>query len=418
MQTKIRVIKSLANLFLAISCFYCALAYSVQCHGEVLYRVTPLLTNGQLGATFSYPAGINRFGDVCGTYKKSNYLHAPFLYKDSTGVGCLLTNTPLIDAFASGINDLGQIALMGTTGNGDCCVYRYSPGVGILPLGSLYDCRGDAAGGINNFGQIVGSSDAVMKGAEYTFPFLYGDTNGMVQLEGPNGMFEGSADAINDLGHILFHANWHAYLYSSKTNIIDLGQGSGSAINDLDVVAGAFGEYDYHAAIYSNGTVRLLTPAGTNSEAYGINNYNIVVGTIYPLYARVEMFVWSEKTGPMMVNSLIDTNWHISSPYGINDSGQIAAQGFAAGGSSSDAVRLDPIPPKISLLCSNTNVSVSWSPAWPGVILEGAEDVRAATWEVLPTGGTNIFTMPLTNQMRFFRLNLDALRGLCCAPNQ
>ncbi len=110
------------------------------------------------------------------------------------------------------------------------------------------------------------------------------------------------------------------------------------------------------------------------------------------------------------LRALVPTNWWISWPMGINNRGQIAA----AGGGM--AVRLDPIPPTLTVRRVGTNVVVSWTPAWPGLVLESTADLSAPAWQPLYTGGTNVVTILDNIPQRFFRLNLEGARGLCWGP--
>jgi hypothetical protein len=81
-------------------------------------------------------------------------------------------------------------------------------------------------------------------------------------------------------------------------------------------------------------------------------------------------------------------------------------------------VLLNPIPPRLSLQRASADLVVSWSPPWPGVVLEATESLSAPNWQPVETGGTNVVAMTLNAPQRFFRLNLEALRGLCCPPEK
>lgn len=63
-----------------------------------------------------------------------------------------------------------------------------------------------------------------------------------------------------------------------------------------------------------------------------------------------------------------------------------------------------------------TNLVISWSPAWPRIVLEATEDLANPSWQPVPTGGTNVLVVPVEGRQRFFRLNLEGIRGLCCPP--
>ena len=59
---------------------------------------------------------------------------------------------------------------------------------------------------------------------------------------------------------------------------------------------------------------------------------------------------------------------------------------------------------------------VSWTPAWPGIVLEATENLIDPDWLPIPTGGTNQVALSMHDWHRFFRLNLTAIQGLCCPP--
>ena len=118
----------------------------------------------------------------------------------------------------------------------------------------------------------------------------------------------------------------------------------------------------------------------------------------------------------MWLSDHVQSNWRMGSAIGINDRGQIAVDGVEQSASASVPVRLDPIPPKLSIRHAPPNLLLSWAPAWPGIVLESAESLVDSEWESVDTGGTNVVSLPLESPHRFFRLNLDALKGLCCAP--
>jgi hypothetical protein len=118
----------------------------------------------------------------------------------------------------------------------------------------------------------------------------------------------------------------------------------------------------------------------------------------------------------MRLNSFIpaDSGWWLTTAAAINDKGQIVGQGVFGG--KVLAYRLDPIEPKLNIERVDTNAVISWTPAWGGAVLESTDDLSAPDWQPITAGSTNRVVMPLEGSSRFFRLNLDALRGLCCAP--
>jgi probable HAF family extracellular repeat protein len=389
---------------------------------EVRYRVVQLVTNEQVGAISSGTGGINRFGDVVGIYTVERgtnaypYEWVPFVYRDGTGMVALAGPETLESAAATGINDSGQIAIWGSSSDGLLLAYRYTPGIGLEALGSIGDGTYDQTTGINNLGQVVGLSE-VYNGTRWgEYGFLYTDGIGVTNIGSLNeGGFSAARD-INDLGQVLGNSGGYAFLYTPETGIVSIGEGLVYAINNHGAAVGELSDTDgwYHAALYIDQATRLLTPKGTNASAYGINDHNVVVGQRNDQFRHV--FVWTDRNGVMELDSLIPIGWYAGWPSGINDNGQIACEGGIRGLTSSGAIRLDPIPPKLFIQHSPTNLIVSWSPAWPGLALEATETLSTPDWQPLDTGGTNVVVLPVEAPQRFFRLNTASLAGMCCAP--
>jgi probable HAF family extracellular repeat protein len=205
--------------------------------------------------------------------------------------------------------------------------------------------------------------------------------------------------------------------------MLDLGIGGAYAINNQGSVAGTAGRHvgALEAFIYRDGQVHLLgkLEKGLNSDALGINNHDVVVGQsdLDPWQTtRYTPFIWNAVEGIVDLNSLIppDSGWSLSRTSDINDFGQITGYGYNEG--KGEAFRLDPIPPRLSIECHSTHIIVFWHPNWPGLVLETTHNLVAPNWHPLDTGGTNVVTISTTTVMRFFRLNLDGIRGLCCSP--
>jgi probable HAF family extracellular repeat protein len=390
---------------------------------EVRYRVVQLMTNEQVGAVTCWTAGINRFGDVAGTYAVERgtnaypYEWVPFVYRDATGMVPLVGPETLNSAAASGINDHGQVALWGSSGDGLLLAYRYTPGVGLEPLGSIGDGSYDQTTGINNLGQVVGRSDASNGNQSWEYGFLYTDGKGVTNIGSIDEGAYSAAYDINDLGQVTGNSGGYIFIYTRQAGMVPIGEGLAHAINNLEMVVGEVPDIDgwYRAALYVDGATRFLTPPGMDAVAYGINDHNVVVGQRTSVGDSPRTFVWTERDGLMWLNDFIEPGWILTYPSGINENGQIACEGGIPG-KTSGTFRLDPIPPKLGINHSPTNLVVSWSPNWPGLALEATESLSRPNWQPVVTGGTNVVAMPATNSMRFFRLNLEGIRGLCCAP--
>ena len=165
-----------------------------------------------------------------------------------------------------------------------------------------------------------------------------------------------AALAINDYGQVvgLSGVNDHAFLYSNGV-MQDLGTLPGGGIsfaygisNNGQVVGVSTTSLNAaHAFLYSNGIMQDLgTLGGASSFAYGVNNSGQVVG-----YSQItsdnnpHAFLYSNGS-IQDLNTLIAPNsgWMLEYAQGINDSGQIIAEGINASGQVGNAFLLTPVP--------------------------------------------------------------------------
>lgn len=362
--------------------------------------------------------GINRHGDVVGSSltEEPSRAYRIFVYSTTRGYRDLGYPGRGV-AIAGGINDYGQVALRELVATEVTHVFRWSEAAGFEDLGGLNGSTYSEVLDINNAGQIVGTAE---QADESDTAYVYTEGIGM-QAVGGSAEINGRATSINDNGWITGHSNgWNAFIYRPGVGMTSIGNGIGTSINNRGVVAGISGGPLglLQAFMHRDGTNVLFgTLGGGNSDAYGINNYDVVVGwSEAPAPMPLTAFVWTEQEGMVALHSLIDSNsgWVLTIARAINDSGQITGWGDFNG--KAMAYRLDPIPPRMDIDRSATNVVVSWSPHWPGIVLESSSTLSPPEWQAISTNGTNWLSFPITGPSRFFRLNLDALRGLCCAP--
>lgn len=370
---------------------------------ETRYKVVDLEAGASAEVRFSGAHAINNRGDVAGWFFVANDDDPkPFVYKQDKGFVALNS----LYGAALGINDHGQVLvfgyLPGTSGGTNA--WRYTTELGYEPLGTLAGEGevGEVPNGINNLGQVVGRSDIPERPRQVAF--LYTDGFGMVSIGSLGTNRAATAWAINDAGQVTGHSGGDAFLYTAKTGMVSLGSGRGFAINQNGIVAGQVGS---EASIYENGSSTTLSSMAGETWANGINDYKIVVGGTYPVRSG---FVWSETEGMIRLDTLIEPGWFIYDVWAINNNGQIAGE------ANGKAVRFDPIPPKLRIQPASTNLVVSWSPAWPGLVLESTGDLSSTNWQAVATGGTNVMSVATSERQQFFRLNLEGIRGLCCAP--
>ena len=352
---------------------------------EPRYVVRSLVPDS-LALISSAGIGINRQGDVVGSYWAS----APwpkssiFVYSTTRGYRDLGYPGEGI-AIPGGINDYGQVALRESVAPEVSHVFRWSEAAGFQDLGGLSGSTYSEVVDINNAGQIVGTAE---QADESNTAYVYTEGIGM-QAVGAPAEIQGTAWSINDNGWITGNSNgWNAFIYRPGIGMTSIGSGIGTSINNSGVVAGTAGGPlgTVQAFVHRNGTNVLFgTLGGGNSDAYGINDYDVVVGwSEAPAPLPLTAFIWTEQEGMVALHSLIysTSGWILNMARAINDSGQITGWGYFEG--KSRAYRLDPIPPRLNIDRSATNLLVSWSPAWPGIVLESSSTLSPPEWQPRP----------------------------------
>ena len=218
---------------------------------------------------------------------------------------------------------------------------------GMVDLGSLFinDWSDSEAFGINNAGQVVGSSH---DGSDWQ-AFLWDSTNGMVGLGslGDNSRALGINNNSQVVGDYQLTTNYlleHAFLWDSANGMVDIGtlggeESTATAINDSGQVVGHSSVTALspdHAFIWDNvnGMVDLGTFGGNNSNALAINDAGQVVGyadTNIP--SENHAFVWDSTNGMIDLSELGLEDAGFSKTYatGINNSGQIVGYGSVGG---------------------------------------------------------------------------------------
>jgi probable HAF family extracellular repeat protein len=212
----------------------------------------------------------------------------------------------------------------------------------------------------------------------------------------------------------------HGFLAKPGATMRDLGFGNGISINTRGVVAGVTG--NGKPALF-DGTNTLVIPSIWQSHNIGAVNDADVFGGIGASYGALGYsyvnFIASASEGLVDINAHLPPNatnvgFRFSDGFSINNLGQIVGGG--AFNRRITAVLLDPIPPKLRATRVGNELEISWSPAWPGLILEASETLGADSWQSAATGKTNLFRTSASGANRFFRLNVAGAAGWCCAP--
>lgn len=283
---------------------------------------------GSPAGASSWAAGINDRGDVTGAsqitpggqYRAFVYSNGSFQFLETLAGWSM----------GSAINNLGEVvgASEGVDGKLHAVVYLKGNPID-LGIGSAY--------GINDSGDIVGQTETA---------FLH--RNGTLFDLGSLGGTHSVAYAINNSGEIVGaslmpnNSPARAFIYSndSMVNLGTLWSGGSSyamAINDNSVVAGYYAtanNHNAHAFIHNGQTMfDIGTLGGNQSSAYAINNLGWVVGRSSIEGNLIEHgFLFANNT-MYDLNDLLDSSsgWEITGAYGINENGDIAANGCRLG---------------------------------------------------------------------------------------
>jgi probable HAF family extracellular repeat protein len=244
-----------------------------------------------------------------------------------------------LQSSAYGINNAGQVVGSSDTAGGDYRAFLYSGGQ-MQDLGTL---SGDSSSafGINSSGTVAGYTYITAPGGPANTAFLC--SGGQMQALGAAGKAS-TGYSINDSGQVVGESNsssgqTHAVLYSNGQTQ-DLGTLTGDVfssargINNLGQVAGfseSAGGID-RAFLYSGGTMQSLgTLTGDlNSYAYSINNAGQVVGVSRNASLASHAFLYS---GGQMLN-LGSFGGPNSGASAINNLGQVVGYSDIAGGTS------------------------------------------------------------------------------------
>jgi probable HAF family extracellular repeat protein len=249
------------------------------------------------------------------------------------------------------VNGADQVVGFSANASGDNRAFMYTPGVGMLDLGTYSGGRTATATAVNSAGQAAGHSTSSMAGFFHAVLWSGGVVTDLGVLP---GYAVSDAVGINASGVVAATAT--ATLQGGATRAFVWASGQRT---DLGEIPGA--------------------PAGASSQAFAINDAGEVVGTAQGLAGSVA-FAW--QGGPMMelayqngwvpeaintsgdivgrtsnravlwsggvgadLTALIDPtgHWTLSDAVGVNDAGQIAAIGTNQLGQTRGLL-LTPVP--------------------------------------------------------------------------
>jgi probable HAF family extracellular repeat protein len=261
----------------------------------VLWKDGKIINLGTLGGYESQAGRVNSRGQVTGIATNTipdlfSFYYPPgtpnatqlraFLWDEKNGMQDIGTlGGP--DAFAPLINERGQIAGFSYTSELAVDPFLWEKGV-ITDLGTLGGTFGIIGGpfALNNRGQVVGQSN--LAGDQTFHPFLWdkGTLTDLGTLGGPCGSSnaineEGAVVGIADIAGVPCGVQSHAFLWTPKSGVNDLGTvgtdciSNGFDVNNKNQVVGISVSCDGNAAeavLWENGQIinlNVFVPAGS-----------------------------------------------------------------------------------------------------------------------------------------------------------
>jgi probable HAF family extracellular repeat protein len=218
----------------------------------------------------------------------------------------------------------------------------------VLDLGTLGGTGGNSYG-VNNSGQVTG---VAVTSAGQGHAFLWTPGQGMIDLGTLEGSTTSRGSAVNASGQVTGFSGSHAFRWTPESGMLDLGtlggSSNGTGINGSGYVSG----YSYTATnnfpttkrailwTEATGMMNLGTLGGTHSEGYGINDASQVVGWSETSDGGNHAFRWTPGVGMQDLGTFDGTGW--SYAQGINNAGHVAGNVRLAGSNRNRAFLWTP----------------------------------------------------------------------------
>lgn len=326
--------RSMTRFLIRSQVLMCALLISraASFANTIMYTVVDM---GALPGGHSGLFGLNQAGIAVGWSLNSSYESRAVLFGQG-GLWNLDTAGNTNSSQARGINNLGQV--VGTSFIGPGAEATIWSGGAASTLGTLGGTESYGLA-INDHGQVVGSSTT----ADGEARAFVSNGNGLTDLQ-INGIWS-AAYSINNLGQIVGTVEveegvFRAFLWDPVTGYQLLGTLGGDssyamAINDSGAIAGSsrLSNGQMRAFLYQNGVMTSLgTLGGDSSYAYGLNSAGHAVGYSTTADGQTSAFLF--RDGMLFdLNALIGpgSGWILDEAFAINDLGQIVGTGWHDG---------------------------------------------------------------------------------------
>lgn len=283
-----------------------------------------IINLGSLGGNYSAAYSINDLGQVVGATETASGEYHAFLWENSvmTDLGTLGGQVSV----AYDINNRQQIVGSSYTAGAEDHAFLWENGAWLdlgVPLGGVFSY----ASAINDWGQIVGSSDSDLSwlwqnGSIIDLGGLGTDGCLAMDISDRGAIVGGSSTALGD---------WHAFLWRPGANglMIDLKisrpqyTSEANSINELGQIVG---QVNGQAFLWNRKVVtKLGTLGGPGSRATSINNTTQIVGNSQTSSGLWHAFVWD--SGVMVDLGTLGEGWQ-SIAFSINDNGWIVGSSW------------------------------------------------------------------------------------------
>ncbi len=125
-----------------------------------------------------------------------------------------------------------------------------------------------------------------------------------------------------------------------------------SNLNDLDQVVGSFfSSVELPFITTTSGITNIANPTNFIITFMFLNDNGVVTGIAADGTISTAGYIWDPVDGTLLLSSVVPAGWTITEASGINNSGQIVAQGSFMGGA-----KLSALAPTVALFVASTSL--------------------------------------------------------------